>query len=104
MGDGLRVCVRLHPGARRNGVEGIARLADGGWTLKARVTAPPEGGKANAALIALLAKLWRLPRGAIAIAAGGGTRNKVLHVAGDPRDLEARLTRWLRDLEQRERT
>ncbi len=87
--------MRLQPGARANAVGGVVQLAGGAVALKAQVTAAPEGGKANAALIALLAKTWRVPKGSIEITGGRSDRNKVLHVAGDPADLKARLERWL---------
>ncbi len=98
MRDGLRVAVRLQPGARANAVGGLTRLASCAVALKARLTAAPEGGKANAALIALLAKTWRLPKGAFEITGGRTNRNKVLHVAGDPAALKARLERWLAEI------
>lgn len=96
---GLRLAVRLQPGAGRSGLGGPVALADGGVALKAWVTAPPEGGKANAALIALLAKTWRLPKGAFEIVSGHNGRNKTLLVAGDPAGLEARLQAWMRGRE-----
>ncbi len=92
---GVRVALRLQPGARGDGVEGLAELADGGRALKARVSAPPEAGKANAALIKLLAKAWRVPKGSIEIRAGKGDRSKTLLVAGDPDALLPRLEAWL---------
>ncbi len=92
---GVRVALRLQPGARGDGVEGLAELADGRRALKARVSAPPEGGKANAALIKLLAKAWRVPKGSIAIQAGRSDRSKTLLVAGDPAELLPRLEAWL---------
>ncbi len=103
VGDGLRLAVRLQPGARKTELCGLAALADGGVALKARVTAAPEAGKANAALIALLAKTWRLPKGAFEIASGRSDRNKTLLIAGDPASLGARLAAWLRDSEACER-
>jgi uncharacterized protein (TIGR00251 family) len=92
---GLRVALRLQPGARSAGVEGLGELADGTVVLKVRVTEPPEGGKANAALVKLLAKTWKLPRTAITIVAGQGQRRKTLLVTGDPAALENRLAGWL---------
>ncbi|MGF1611854.1 MAG: DUF167 domain-containing protein [Kiloniellales bacterium] len=91
----MRVALRLQPGASRAGIDGLARLADGRVVLKARVGEPPEDGKANAALIKLLAKVWRLPKGAISIVAGRSDRVKTLEVAGDPGELRARLGSWL---------
>lgn len=97
MEGGLRLAVRLQPGARKTGLGGLATLTDGGVALTARVTAAPEGGKANAALIALLAKTWRLPKGSFEIVAGRGTRRKMLLIAGDAGHLETKLEAWLRD-------
>lgn len=94
---GLRLTLRVQPGARRNALGGLAPLAGGGAALRAQVTAAPEGGKANAALIALLAKTWRLPKGAFEVLSGRGERTKTLLIAGDPAALEARLARWYRD-------
>lgn len=66
-------------------------MGDAGIRLRVLVTAPPEDGKANAAVIKLLAKAWRLPKSAFVVIAGETDRNKVLFVAGDPMALEARL-------------
>ncbi len=91
---GVRVHVRLTPKAARERIGGIHADADGCPLLKIAVTAPPEGGKANAALIKLLAKEWRLPKSAFAIAAGATERRKVLLIEGEPADIMARLAAW----------
>ena len=101
--DGLRLAVRLQPRAGKTGLGGLAALADGGVALKARVTAVPEGGKANAALIALLAKTWHLPKGTFEIVSGRSDRNKTLLIAGHPASLEAKLAAWFRDADACER-
>ena len=92
---GLTVTVKVTPRASRTRVTGLAQDADGAPLLAVAVTAPPEDGKANAALVRLLAKEWRVPRSAITIASGAASRRKTLHIAGDPDrlrlDLEARL-------------
>ncbi len=51
--------------------------------LKARVSSPRQDGKANAALIALLAKTFDLPRSKIRIASGETARIKILEIDGD---------------------
>lgn len=94
---GLRLAVRLQPGAGKSAVGGPMTRADGGEALRAWVTAAPEGGKANAALIALLAKTWRLPKGAFEIVSGHTGRNKTLLIAGDPAALQAKLAAWMRE-------
>ena len=90
--DGVRLAVRLTPKASRNAVQGVAADADGGRVLKVAVTAVPENGKANEALIKLLAKEWKLPKTAFTLVAGATDRRKALHIAGDPAALTAHLT------------
>ena len=87
--DGVAVTVKVMPRARREGVE----PADGDVALRVRVTAAPEAGKANAAVIALLARHWRVPKSAIEITAGGTGRVKRILVRGEPGPLLQQLTR-----------
>lgn len=88
-GNGARLAVRLTPRAARNHIEGIAADADGRAWLRVAVTAAPEGGKANAALVALLSKSWTLPKGAFALVGGATGRRKSLHVTAPPETLDA---------------
>jgi len=92
--DGVRVQIRLTPKAARSGVQGRAAEADGRVVVKVRVTAPPEGGKANAALVRLLARDWGIAKSAVAIAAGATDRRKTLAVSGDPDALGPALEAW----------
>ena len=87
--------MRLTPRASANRLGGVRDEADGGVALKAAVTAPPEDGKANAALVALLAQAWRVPKSAIRVVAGASDRRKTLLVEGDPALLLDRMTRTL---------
>ncbi|MFB9953179.1 DUF167 domain-containing protein [Rhizobium puerariae] len=89
--DHLRLTVRLMPNAGRNAVDGIETAADGESFLKARVTAVPEDGKANKALILLIAGTMRLPKSSISIVSGETSRKKILRIEGDPEDLEEKL-------------
>lgn len=84
--------MRVRPGARREGLEGIATEADGTRRLKVSLAVAPEGGKANARLIALLAKRWKLPKGAFAITAGVRDRRKTMLIAGDAPTILARIS------------
>ncbi|GAB4359053.1 MAG: DUF167 family protein [Kiloniellaceae bacterium] len=94
----LLVELRLQPGASRAQVDGVAVLDDGLAVLKLRVTEPPEDGRANAALIKLLARAWKLPKSSLSLVAGQTDRRKTLAVAGDPADLRPALERWLAGL------
>jgi len=96
--DCLLVDLRLQPGASRARVDGLAVLDDGAPVLKVRVTEPPEDGKANAALIKLLAKAWKLPKSSLSLVAGHTDRRKTLAVSGDPAALRRDLERWLAGL------
>ena len=98
--EGVRVFVRLQPKARRERIEGIVNEPDGRAALKVAVTAPPENGRANAALVALLGKSWRLPKSAIEIVGGATDRRKTLLLRGDPASLHATLTAFLASLAQ----
>ena len=93
--------MRLRPAGGADRIEGIGRAADGTARLQVRVSAAPEGGKANRALLRLLAKAWRLPTGDLALVAGAKARDKVVEVSGEPAALEARLGAWLERLEGR---
>ncbi len=75
--DGCTVAVRVHPGAKKNGVTGTHAGA-----VKIALTAPPVDGKANEALIAFLAEALRLPRARIALVAGVASRSKTIRITG----------------------
>ena len=74
--DSARLEVKVKPNARRNA---LTAQEDGGWL--AEITAPPVDGKANAALIALVAKHFGCPRRAVTVKSGAASRRKVLLVA-----------------------
>ena len=95
---GVRVELRVRPGASSTRVDGLGTLADGSTVLMVRVGARAEGGKANDAALRLLAKAWSLPRSALSLASGATARRKSLLVAGDPKRLLADLQAWLAGL------
>ena len=71
--------LRVAPGAPRPGI--VGRHGDG-W--KVRVTAPPEGGKANDAVLSLLAGVLGVPRRDLELASGQASRDKVIRLVGLP--------------------
>ncbi|MEQ9643203.1 MAG: DUF167 family protein [Alphaproteobacteria bacterium] len=87
------MAVRLRPGAARDAVEGWVSDVAGQVRLAARVRAIPDKGQANAALVKLLAKTWRVPAGSVAVAGGATSRNKLIEIDGGA-DLLARLRAW----------
>ena len=88
----LRLTVRLTPRGGRDAVEGWARDENGRPYLKARVTAPPVDGAANAALEKLIAKTLKRPRSAVRIVGGEQARVKQLEIDGMD---EAELVGWV---------
>jgi uncharacterized protein (TIGR00251 family) len=82
-----RLRLWVSPGARRT--ELVGRHGD---TWKVRVSAPPEHGRANAAVLKLLAERVGLPRRAVSLVSGHSAREKVVQVDGlDRAESERRL-------------
>jgi uncharacterized protein (TIGR00251 family) len=82
-----RLRLRVAPGAARAAV--VGRHGDA-W--KVRVAAAPERGKANDAVLELLAETLALPRANVTLVSGGGSRDKVVELAGlAPEEIERRL-------------
>ena len=82
-----RLQLRVSPGASRAGV--VGRHGDA-W--KVRVAAPPEDGRANDAVVSLLADALHLSRRDVTIVAGRSGRYKIVRLAGiGPAETERRL-------------
>ncbi|MBL8590514.1 MAG: DUF167 domain-containing protein [Methylobacteriaceae bacterium] len=88
---GVTLTVRLTPRAARDDLAGCERRDDGREALRARVRAAPEDGRANAALVRLLADALDVAASAVTLVAGATGRTKTLAIAGDPQALSARL-------------
>jgi uncharacterized protein len=82
-----RLRLRVAPGAGRAGI--VGRHGDG-W--KVRVTAPPEDGRANEAVLRLLADTLSVPRGDVTLVSGHSGREKIVLLDGiGPAQIERRL-------------
>ena len=75
--------VRLTPKGGRNAIEGWAEGPDGKRYLKARVAAPPEDGKANEALVRLIAKALDVGKTRVRIVSGAASRMKTVEAEAD---------------------
>ena len=75
--DGVIIRVRAQPGARRNGVTGVRE-----GELCAAVTAPPDRGRANDAIVKVLAESLGVPRSRVKILSGETNRHKRMVVEG----------------------
>jgi len=74
--DALILRVRVQPRASRDECCGLQ-----GDSIRIRLTAPPVDGKANAGLIAFLAKWFRVPKSGIRILSGETSRDKRVRIA-----------------------
>lgn len=93
----MRVRIRLTPSGHRDGVDGVMVNVDGYGVLKASVTKAPEGGKANQALIKMLAKEWKVAKSTLNVIQGQTSRNKVLLISGDAANLQKHIGDWALD-------
>ena len=75
--EGATIAVRAQPGAKKNAV-----LGEHGGALKIAVTAPPLDGRANEAILDVLAIWLGAKRSQVELLRGASNRNKVLLVKG----------------------
>jgi uncharacterized protein (TIGR00251 family) len=75
--EGATFAIKVHPRAKKDGITGEV-----GDALKLALTAPPIQDRANQACIEFFAKLLKVPRSSVSIAAGQNSRNKVIRIAG----------------------
>lgn len=80
-----RLVIHLTPKASKNAIIGWTKNAHGDDVLKACVTAIADKGKANKALIALLAKEWKIPKSSIIIVRGKTERIKTIEIPAEHR-------------------
>jgi uncharacterized protein len=88
--DGVAVAVKVQPRSRRPGLHGATSTADG-ERLRIGVTEAAEGGRANRAACATLADALGMAPSAVHLTFGATSREKTLHVAGDPATLGEKL-------------
>lgn len=98
-GADLLLAVRLTPKSSRERIAGLFADAHGQNWLQASVTAPPDKGKANAALIALLARTLKLAPSSIFLETGDTNRLKRLRIL----DCTPAIENQLREIASKER-
>jgi uncharacterized protein len=88
---GVVLPVRAQAGARRNDVLGVRE-----GMLRVAVTAAPEKGKANRAIVALLSEKLAVPKSSIELVAGDtSTKKRFLIVGGDAAELREKIAPWI---------
>ncbi|WP_027555339.1 DUF167 domain-containing protein [Bradyrhizobium sp. Cp5.3] len=85
--SGISIALRVTPRGGRDGIDGIEQLSDGRSVLKVRVRAIADGGEANRAVLALLAKSLGVPKASVKLLSGATSRLKQIGVDGDPERL-----------------
>lgn len=88
---GVELQLRATPRGGRDAIDGIIVLSDGRAAVKARVSVAAEDGKANTALIRLLADAAGVPPSRVGLVRGGTARLKTFHIEGDSDAILARL-------------
>ena len=87
----MQLDLKVTPGARQAGFDGWFTDADGRRRLKVKVTAAPEKGKANKAVVKMLAKALGVAPSDIEVVRGETDRNKTLQIAGPADELSRRI-------------
>ena len=90
-GKHLRLSVRVTPNAGADAVDGLYLRDDGAASLKLRVRAQPEKGKANKAVIAVLAKELGSAKSKLSLSAGLKDRTKTVMIEGEPAEMAGRI-------------
>ncbi len=88
--DGLYLNLHVQPGARRPSLRGLH-----GDAVKIAIAEAAQDGKANRAVVRLLADALALPRSGVEITAGLSARRKRVLLHDDPAQLRERLLAWL---------
>ena len=92
--EGVVVSVRAQPRAKRNGFAGVCNRQ-----MKLAVTAPPENGKANDALVEVIAESLGVRRSQVRLFSGASSRSKKFLIQGVAiADIERRVATLLAEM------
>jgi uncharacterized protein (TIGR00251 family) len=76
-GGSVTFAIKVHPRAKKDAI--TSSIGD---AVKLSLTTPPVEGRANQACIDFFAKLFKVPRSSVTIAAGETSRNKIVRISG----------------------
>lgn len=96
---GFLLAVRVTPKSSQNQATGVHVSSDGSMSLAVKVTAPPDKGKANKAVIEVLAKAAGVSKSSFSIVAGETDRNKTILVTGNQAAVEAWIASLMKEWE-----
>ena len=86
-----KIAVRVTPRGGHNRIDSVAQSARGDFLMKVRVTAPPEDGRANAAVEELIAHHLGLAKSRVSVTSGHTARIKHITVWADPAMVKDKL-------------
>ncbi len=95
----IQFAIRVSPRSSRQAIEGIVREADGAKLLKIAVNAPPDDGKANKEVLALLAKTIGVAKTRLSLVSGATARKKIVRLEAVDAALLTRLNDWINTLD-----
>lgn len=90
--SGILINVKVIPGASKNSIDGTIKDADGNDFLKIKVSTQPEKGKANKAVLKLLADELDIPVSALSIISKETLRYKAILISGDKKIIAEKLS------------
>jgi len=93
--DGIQFQIKVNPNATKNQIGEIALDRQGRTYVKISINCAPIDNKANKALIEFLANTWKLKKKQIQIKQGSANKNKLIHIAGDPKYLLSHLQSFI---------
>jgi hypothetical protein len=92
--EGIQCYLKINPNSFTNKIDSLLEGEYGHKILRISVTALPEQGKANIMVIELLAKQWKLKKSQIKVKKGKSSRDKLIHISGDPKVLLQHLQKY----------
>jgi uncharacterized protein (TIGR00251 family) len=72
----MKILIKVNPNSK---IDSVVKKDDGSFSLK--VKAPAKEGKANKAIINILAKYFGVSKSSISIKAGHSSKNKIVEIA-----------------------
>lgn len=94
LANGIELKIRAYPKAKSNRIAHEFYLLENEAYIKIYISEPPEDGKANKAIIELLAHNFGLGKTIFAIKHGLTTRNKIIFIADDPTYLKMLVSNY----------
>lgn len=98
--EGVLLSLRVTPKSAYDALSGLHEGAGGKVSLAVKVRAQPEQGKANKAVIQLLATLLGMPKSRLSVASGAADRNTTVLIAVDVADISERLAAITKEMKE----